>query len=94
MVLRIKVTDFSEFSGYKYNDDNAELNKYIDLFKNNPDFSAFQIEDNLGNQLDFHTVCCIKDRLRLVKNIGMFTRTDLDDNGNPKSYWLCFYKEK
>lgn len=98
MILRIKATDFSNFAGYKYTspDCNKELDKYIELFKNNPDIQYFQIEDDTGNKLDFHTVCYIKDKISLYNKefkVGMFTKTDFDDNGRIEKYWLCFYKE-
>lgn len=93
MILRIRATDFSKFSGYKYNiNNNEELNKYIDLYKYNLDFKSFQIEDKTGNELDFHLICYIKDRLG--SGHKMFVKTDLNDDGSPYRYWLCFRKEK
>ena len=92
MILRIKSNEISDFSGYKFKNNhcsNTELNKYIDIFLKNEDFCRFDIEDPNGD-IRLHTICYVKDRLR---NCTMFTQTDLDDNGKPIMYRICFYKE-
>ena len=90
MIMRIKSTDFSIFSGLKWdNPENNTLDKYLKVFKTNPDYKYFQVE-NVDGQMDFDVVCYISEQL---KDCNMFTRVDRDDNGKILSYWLCFYKE-
>lgn len=38
--------------------------------------------------MDFDVVCYCHERLR---DCGMSTRVDYDDNGKILGYWLCFY---
>lgn len=88
MILRIKSTDFSCFAGYRSKKYNTELDKYIDLYKNNEDINSFQIESD-HNSLSFEQVCYIREKLKENK---MFTKIDFDDDGDPIRYWLCFHK--
>lgn len=90
MTLRIKSSDFSCFAGMKYqNPENKELDEYINIFKENDNLTAFQIEDRCGN-MDFDVVCYCHKQL---KDCGMFTKVEYDDNGKILGYWLCFYKK-
>ena len=90
MTLRIKSTDFSEFAGMRYDKPhNEELDEYINIFKYNDNITAFQIEDECGN-MDFDVVCYCHEQL---KDCGMFTKVEYNDDGKIRSYWLCFYKK-
>lgn len=93
MILRIKTTDFSTFAGYRYmtSDCNKELDKYIELFNNNPDFRFLQIEDTTGNNLNFHTVCYISDKIHSIGE--MYTETERGKDGKISCYRLCFCRE-
>ena len=90
MTLRIKSCDFSCFAGMRYQEpENKELDEYINIFKENANLTAFQIEDECGD-MDFDIVCYCQEQL---EDCGMFTRVEYDDNGKILSYWLCFYKQ-
>lgn len=90
MTLRIKSSDFSCFAGMRHtHTENKELDEYINIFKDNANLTAFQIEDKCGN-MNFDIVCyCCK---QLEKICGMFTRVEYNDDGKILGYWLCFYK--
>lgn len=91
MIMRIKSSDFSVFAGLKYDcTENETLDKYINVFKENPDFCFFQVEDETGD-MAFDLVCYICEKL---KDCKMFTRVDRDDDGKIMSYWLCFAKNR
>lgn len=94
MVLRIKSTDFSEFSGYKHktknNAYNSTLDEYINLFNGNLNIRTFIIEDLNGDGVDLQLLCYIQDNID--KNCKMFTRTLLDDDGNILSYYVHFVR--
>lgn len=93
--MRIKTSDFSWLAGYE-NGSNEFLYEYINLFKFNPSFDLFHIEEDNSQRLYFDTVCYIKDKIghkdELGREIKMFTRTEKDDNGKPTKYFLCFSK--
>lgn len=90
MILRIKSTDFSCFAGMKHDhSENKELDEYIKIFKENNNLTAFQIEDRCGN-MDFDVVCYCCEQL---KDCGMFTKVDYNNDGEILRYRLCFYKK-
>lgn len=98
MILRIKTSDFSLFSGYDYlgEDTNNTLDEYIKLFKSNPLLTLFYIEQDRTHGFPFDTVCYIADKIgykdELGRKIKMFTRTEKDDDGKPIKHFLCFSK--
>lgn len=90
MVLRIKTTDFSEFAGMRYtHPKNKELDEYINIFKTNDNLTTFQIEDKCGT-MELDLICYCQEKL---KNCGMFTKVEYNDDGKILGYWLCFYKK-
>lgn len=90
MTLRIKSSDFSCFAGTRHDHpENNELDEYINIFKENANLTAFQIEDKCGN-MDFDIVCYCHEQL---KDCGMFTKVEYNDDGKVLGYWLCFYKK-
>lgn len=93
MILRIKTSDFSNFSGFKYTDDsynknNKELNKYIKLFKENKDILYFQI--GCENDTPIHLIAYIIEKVKEE----YFIKIDHDIDNKSNKYWLCFYKNK
>lgn len=102
MILRIKTVDFSPFAGYNNSQEDGEdfnkiLDEYISVFKSNPLFILFYIEEDKSRRLYFDTICYIADKIghkdELGRKIKMFTRTEKDDDGKPLKYYLCFTKE-
>lgn len=90
MTLRIKSSDFYCFAGMRHDHpENKELDEYNNIFKENTNLTAFQIEDRCGN-MSFDIVCYCYEQL---KDCGMFTKVEYDDNGEILGYWLCFYKK-
>ncbi len=94
MILRIKATDFSNFSGYAYEEtNNDELNKYINLYKSNKDIKYFQIE-SVYNGLDIHQISYICDKLDDICKVFFKTEFDINGNGKTAKYILCFAKKE
>ncbi len=91
MVLRIKTSDFSTFAGYAHGyDENAELDRYINVFQGNTYFSRFEIESKY-NDLHISQIAYIQDKLPKCK---MHIKSQLDDDGCGKNgvFTLCFTK--
>ena len=92
MIIRIKRQDFSNFAGYTGDKKtNEELNKYINLYNNNPEIKYFQIESSY-NDMDIQLIAYICEKAEGK----FFFRTEFPLDGNPKEtrYFLCFAKEE
>ena len=92
LIMRIKDSDFSEFAGYyytdsSYNENNSNLNAYIQLYKRNENIKYFQIE--CDRSFSMHTIAYIINQV----DEDYFIRTDHNiDDVKKNTYWLCFYK--
>ena len=91
-VLRIRDTDFDSFCGFGKKDHNVTINEYIEVYVNNDNFNAFQIESS--GELDLKKIAYISEKIRWANPCfsNMFTKVDFNIDGTPQRYWLCFYK--
>ena len=91
-VLRIRDSDFSPFCGFGKEGFNTTIDEYIDVYVNNNNFSAFQIESS--GELDLKKIAYISEKIRQTNFCfaRMFTKVDFNDDGTPQRYWICFYK--
>ena len=93
LIVRIKSSDFSEFSGYYYTDEsytknNEVLNEYIRLYKTNDNIRYLQIECDRHFSID--TIAYICNQI----DEKYFIKTDFANNSKENKYWLCFHKER
>ena len=61
-VLRIRDTDFDPFCGFGKKDHNVTINEYIEVYVNNDNFNAFQIESS--GELDLKKIAYISEKIR------------------------------